>query len=676
MTWLKSGRGNGSLVARLLVVFGVLAGGIVGTPGRSNAVDYRLAILGGSFTIQVGERLIMTVAPPSNVEVEALLTDPATTALVQVSEPIVTRTSIVDIVGGGEFAAEDEASLRGPVFQVANVNDQPAYQLNLATGRTARGNALPLDGEGLRAVRLTLTGPTGLVAQTTTFLNVVSNRTYSPLAVYFIADVDGPPTLQPDGSTVLGANEQERLRDLRDLLSRKPPGVPISVRIRPDLVDGLARSAVESDREVLADLLARLPENDVLVGTFRPTDVASYAATGLKSQFEAQLLRGETVADSVNGPNLTTRAIWLTDDPLDSSGVDLLRGFGVTNIVAFGDAADAFGADVDPSRPYAVRTEKNGLVLALADRRYSTLLDRPTGTAYQSAVAIAAEVLAQRAELIDSPVGSVALISRQVVLVAASGTPPEPLIPSILLRLLRRSPQIDLRQTTEMAPTLDGLSRIDPPDVPIIDVGSISARTTDALIAVESVRDMLVTNEGLVDRWIEVVDVANDTSINDARRDEYLSTVLANVDAARNAVRLPTASFTFGSRESDLRISLANTSPYAVSLRLRLASPTGKMVFVPPFVDVVLPAGGQDELVITAQARANGLIPVELVLASPSGTIIDTAGVRVRVNALAGLGRGVSGMFLGLLAVWWIVYSRRAARKRKAHEHPALRSQS
>jgi len=142
----------------------------------------------------------------------------------------------------------------------------------------------------------------------------------------------------------------------------------------------------------------------------------------------------------------------------------------------------------------------------------------------------------------------------------------------------------------------------------------------------------------------------------------------------REAVTLPTTSFTFGSRDSDLRIGLANSSAFEVSVRLQLSSPTGKMTFDPPFVDLVLPAKGQREVVIGASARSNGLIPVELMLMSPSGSVLDVAEIRVRVNAIAGLGRGVSLVFLVLLALWWVVHTRRRIKKEKTHEHPALRS--
>jgi hypothetical protein len=662
-----------SLLARTALVCCATIVAVVVAPARSYAVDYRLEIVAGSFTMQAGERMILTVATPDVAEVETMLTDPATTAVIGVGEPIVARERVGSIVAGGEVAAESELRLKGPVFRRIVLNDQPAYQLNVPTSQAANVGALRIAQEGIRALRITLTGRSGLQARTTTFLNVVSERNYAPFSVYLVAEVGGAPTLQPDGSTVVGATELERLRALRDLLFRKPPGVPIGVRVQPALIDGLARSGADADRELLGDIVRKLRDNDTLVGTFRPTDTSSYASAGLFPQFEAQLMRGETVIDSVNGSTRTSRSPWLAEMPLNAAAVGALSDLGVTNVIAFGAAVDVLPPELDPSRPYALRADGKGLVLALADPRYATLLERPTGTAYQSAIAIAAEILAQREELVRSPVGAVALVSRRVVLVAAS---PDPLVTSVVLRLLRRSPQVALRRTSELAPTLDGLAPVDPPEVPLVDVADITRRTGDAIVAVESVRDLLATNDGLVDQWKEIVDVANDTTLSEAERARYLSTIGGNVEAARRAVRLPTSSFTFGSRESNLRISLGNTSAYAVSVRLRLTSPTGKVVFVPPNTDVVIPAGGQREVVVTAQARSNGLIPVTMVLTSPSGTVLDEAEVRIRVNALASLGRGVSALFLVVLGAWWVIHARRNIRRKAAEELPPLRSQA
>lgn len=660
----------------LSTVAAVVLASLVAVASPARAVDYRLELLAANFTVRAGDRLILTVAAPTNADFAALLVDPATTTVVELGEPITTRQGVLALLAGAAIEVESSLAVAGPSFREVPLGSERAYRLNLPTSAAARAASLRVAREGLRALRVTLTGANGLVAQSTFFVNVIAARDYTPLPVVFVAAIDGDPTLQPDGSIVVGEDEREQLRDLRDLLYRKPNDVAVSVRLRGELLDGLVRSGDEADLTLLEELRGKLPDNEVLVGTFRPTDIASYAAAGLKSQFEAQLLRAEAVLDSVNGASLTTRTTWLTTEAIDARAVDLLRSLGVTNVVATGGAIGAFGPDIDHSRPYALRSDTNGVVLAVADPRYARLLDEPTGTAFESANAVAAEIVAQRTEIAASAIGPKALASRQLVLTSAAGVPREPLIAVTLLRLLRGAPQVVLRSASAIPPTLEGLARIAAPaQATTIDVASIQARTNEALAAVESVRDVLATNEGLVDRWVEILDVANDTSLAEARREEYLGGVLEQVASVRKAVALPVSSFTFGSRESQLRITLTNTSDYAVSLRLALSSAAGKMMFSPATTDVVLGPGAQREVSVVAAARANGLIPVELVLSSPAGVVLDSVTLRVRVNAIAGLGRGVSAVFVVLLAAWWIIHVRRSMRKKKAQEHPALRSQ-
>jgi len=663
---------------RLVGAIGVAVVGVVGSLAAnvapSLAVDYRLELVTGSFTTRIGERVILTVATPRVEAIADALVDPAATALVAVSTPLRSRDAVTAIMADGDYEPESTVTFSGPVFRPAVVSDQPVLQLSLPTSVVQRDDALRLTREGLRALRVTVTSPTGLIAQSTTFLNVVGTRSYAPLDVVFVADVDGAPALQPDGSIQLGDVERERMRDLRDLIYRKPPAARIGVRLRPDLYDGLSRSSADGDQQLREDLAGKLPGSDVLVATFRPTSVPSYAAASLKAQFEAQLLRGESVIDTLNGPTLASRTVWLTNEALDGASVDLLRGLGVTNVVVVGRAVAAYGADIDASRPYALRSVSNGVVMSLADPRYARLLDQPTGTAHESAVAIAAEIVAQRDSIAASPVGAAALAARQVVLSSLSGVPAEPLIATTLLRLLRNAPQVSLRSVTELPPSLEGLARIEPPTVPLLDVLSIQGRTNAALGGVETVREVLATNGDIVDDWVEIIDVANDTSLTEQRRNEYLETVVAQVESVRKAVVLPSSSFTFGSRESSLRIGLSNTSRFELSVRLQLSSPTGKMAFRPASIDVVLPAKGQREVVVEASARSNGLIPVELVLTSNSGVVFDVAEVRIRVNAIAGLGRGVSAVFVVLLGVWWAIHARRRMKKKKTTEHPALRS--
>jgi hypothetical protein len=660
----------------LAVVLGVLTSTLLVAPTPALAIDYRLNVITSTFVTRIGERLVINVATPTVADVQTMLIDARTTAVVSLSTPIVRRQTVADIVAGADFIPQATTSVRGPVFRAVDLNGRSAFQLTVATSATRTANTLQVSDDGLRALRLTVTSATGLIAQITTFINVVSSRTYTTLPVSVVTSIDAPPTLQPDGSIVIDDATREQLKDLRDLLARKPPDRPIAVRVRPELLDGLARSTNPTDQVLRNELLAQLVTNDVLVSTFRPTDVAAYATAGLKAAFEAQLLRGESILDAANGPTLIARTIWLTNDALDAAAVDFLRDFGVTNVVAVGDAVARYGTDLDPNRAYALRTDTKGLVLHLADTRYGNLIDNPTGTAYESATAIAAEIIAQRYELANSQIGAAALSGRHVVVASASGVPPEPLIGSILIRHLRNSPQLSLRRVGDFTPSLEGLARITPPVVPLIDVAAIQSRTTDALNAVNLVTDVLATNEGLTQRWTELVDVANDTTLTDARRSEYLDVVLTQAGAVRNAVKLPTTSFTFGGRESELRLALTNSTPFEVSLRLQITSPTGKMTFVPTEFDIVIAPNGQQEVTVNASARANGLIPIEMLLQSPGGTILDVAQVRVRVNAIAGLGRGVSAVFAVLLLVWWLIHTRRHVKQRNTKKHPALRSQS
>lgn len=660
---------------RVLLAVTAVASTVVTTESVTRAADFRLGVVNSTFVARIGDRIIINAFPPGDPTLSGALTDPSASAVASVSTPINERRDVLSIVAGEDFEVEATTLLRGPVFRAVQLNSQAAFQVSIPTSAGNQRSSLQLSGDGLRAIRLTITYGAGTTAQLTTFINVVSSTSMNALPVTFVAYIDGAPTLQPDGTTTVSDSTREQLRDLRDLLQRKPPTVAIAVRLRPELLNGLSRSSDE-DRELLRAISAQLPNNDSLVSTFRPLDVASYAAAGLKSNFEAQLLRGEAILDASDDAKLSTRTMWLTGDVIDAPSIDFLRSLGITNVIAVGDAVGAFGTDTDPNRPYALRSESKGVVLNMADPRYSQLLESPIGTAYESATAIAAELIAHRNELSRSLVGSAALRARHVVLASTSGIPPEPPVAAILLRHLRNSPQIALTRLADFPSTLEGLARLAPPTATLVDVAVIQARTNQALASVESIRDVLITNDGVVDRWVELIDVANDTSLTDAQRDAYLNGVLAQVASARNAVTLPTRSFTFGSRESELRIPLVNQSGFAVSLRLQVTSPTGKMSFMPGTLDVIVPAGEQQEIVIAATARANGLIPVEVTLLSPTGTVLDVAQVRVRVNAIAGLGRGVSAVFLVLLATWWIIHSRRAHKKKTTRQHPALRSQS
>ena len=661
-------------LVRSLVVVLATASALVAVHDTAHAVDYRLEILNGTFNGRPGDQLFFNLAVPANAEIEALLSDPTATLVARISAPLVSRDAAVAAARGDEFIADAELALGADALRRITVDATPAFQVLVPTSSRNARNRLVVARDGVRALNVTVTGANGLVAELRTFVNLVTNRNFTPLPITTVAWLDTPPTIAPDGNVTLRDETREQLRDLRDLLARSPQGVQLGVRLQPELLDGLSRSTDTADQELLSQLLPLLAGNDLLVSTFRSSNVPSYAAAQLRAQFEAQLVRGETTLDAVNGAALPSRAVWLTNEPLDAASVDFVRGFGVTNVVMVGSAVQAYGPETNQNRSYALSSPTAGVVLNLADQRYSTLLDEPTGTAHESAAALAAELIAHRNEVAASFVGPAALNNRHVVLSSATGVPREPLIAALTLRYLRSAPQISFVPVTDLAPTLEGLPTITPPQVSLIDVAQIQASTNAARESIAAISDALQEADGVVTRWIELLDIANDTSLTDEQRQTYLGTVLDGVAGVRNAVTVPRNSYTFGSRESQLRIALTNASDHPLTLQLRLASAANKMTFTPDVLDVQIAARGQRELFVDAVARSNGLLTVELVLTTPSGVVLDSQTVRVRVNAIAGLGRGVSVVFLALLVLWWLIHLRRSHRKKKTRQHPALRS--
>ncbi|MFM8508477.1 MAG: hypothetical protein ACKOBR_12455, partial [Actinomycetota bacterium] len=185
---------------------------------------------------------------------------------------------MASIVAGGGFEPESQTSLVGPLFRASILNNTPVFQINLPTSSVQRRASLRFVSDGLRAIRVTATASNGRIAQLTTFLNVVSSRSYRQLPVYFVVDVDGAPSLQPNGTIQIGDAERDRLRKLQDILVQKPAAVRVSIRLRPELVNSLQRASTPEDQQLFADLRSKLAESDVLVGTFRPSSVAAYAA--------------------------------------------------------------------------------------------------------------------------------------------------------------------------------------------------------------------------------------------------------------------------------------------------------------------------------------------------------------------------------------------------------------
>lgn len=666
--------------AVLRALFRVLAGlvtvvmVITSLPGSaaSASTPARLEVIGGTFHVRAGVTASLRIGASADPAFLAAVQQPATRIIVTASVPLVRRRDVSVVVRGA--TPEIDSTLELPIRSL-NLEERDgvtAWRLNVPTSASRDDGRLALRTDGVRLLTVDVTTRDGVVARARTFLNVVGFRSsYTRLPVSMLASVTSGPTLQPDGTVVVNDGVRTELEKLRDLLFVVDDRFPVSVRITPELLDGLARTTDDVDSRLWRDLRELLQGSDILTNTYRSFEPTAAAAAKLDAQFIDQLQRGETVVAGQTGSSVVRRGMWVTDSVFDSRGARLLRKSGVNAVTVFGAGAESLGDLDNYVRPYRVSFDGTGLAVYSAEPRYAELLDTPIGGAFETAIAIVAELHAQRQEIAAAG-GDTAVGTRQVILTGRSGLPTEPLVAGFVLNQLGRSPQVDVRGLSLAASALDGLTSITLPDVTPVDLTSVQAEINVLLTSIDEVSSMLAGDESMLESWLGRVDTANDTSLDANQRNAYLAAVNSEIGAIRNALRLPRASFTLGSRESDVRVALANDTAYDLSVRISFAS--SRMTFNRSTFDVTIPARGTSEVLVAVTARANGLLPIDMTLSTPTGSLIDSQRITVRVNALAGLGRGVSAAFLALLAVWWLVHLRRTRRKKMSRHHPALRS--
>lgn len=145
----------------------------------------------------------------------------------------------------------------------------------------------------------------------------------------------------------------------------------------------------------------------------------------------------------------------------------------------------------------------------------------------------------------------------------------------------------------------------------------------------------------------------------------------------RTAVTLEEGTtFTLGSKQSQLRLNLQNLSNEDLTVLVKVESQ--KLQFVNPNAVVRVPANSSNGLTIDVVALSNGLFPVDVRIFTADGSsqLGKKIEVSARVNALAGLGRVVSGVALLLLLTWWAAHFRRKYRTRVRQTHPVVNSES
>ena len=573
-------------------------------------------------------------------------------------------TSVVDSV---EISVTKPASPDSPVVDVA---------VPIEIGRRTR-DRLQMSATGLYPIGITLLVDDVAVSSITTFIDrLPSGRTEpessEPLTVSILGAVDGGPTLQADSTTLVSASDRAAVTELLTALD-STSGTPLSVAVRPELVEGLARSTTTD-----ADIYAQLPlaeSLDLLSTTFVDLDPTSAASSDEREVFTNQLRLGEDVLEEAFPQFTPSRTTWLQDGPLSSTGAQFIRDLGYRSITLLPSLLESGSVDdvllVDSTRLVDIDLPNGGRIEGLiADPLVADVLsDVSKGNSFLAAQYVLADIRILRRDIVERGED---MTGRALVISTRDGRLPDADTLASLVDTLGASGEIsfvtiaDALAASRVALADGRPITIDLPTTEDPASSNLAEVMDRAETRIAGFVSMLPDGDERPTMWRRVLDVIPDRNLSDEQREAYFEVVVEETQRLADSVAAPIPTiFTLGGRDSSIRLSLRNDSDTELRIRVRLTSsklriPDGEQV-------VAIPAGTVASVEVPVEARTNGRFPATLQLLTPEGDIplAPPTVFTARVNALAGLGQLVTGVAILLLATWWIAHFRRENRRRQ-----------
>jgi hypothetical protein len=623
-------------------------------------IDVRL--VAQNFNVLAGTQFRFTVGVPDIAVRNQLEQDTTTTLRITAFAPVVTREQVRSITAGadpvGQLAVADLQ-----LIQLARTETNN-YTAFLST--TARTNSLRLTKDGVYPIQISFTQNGQPVSKLTTFVNFFNSTIETArLPIAIASTVTTPLALAPNGTIAINDATRKQLADLAQSL--EGGAAPMSVQVSPEILDGLVRSTQPVDIDLLARLQTAFANHDLLRAPFVPFDPSSAMRTGRANDFYQVRGLGDEIIELRNGEKNLSPNIWFSNVLVDADGAELLSGFSVHTVVLTPDAATKIGTLDNYAKPYRISGD---VALRTTDPVFAKTLSSNQINPVITAYSLAAELLAQRQEVIDS--GGV-LSSNFVILTTTSGAPINTALLTPLAIAIDRAPQLRLRALSSLPRANSEATLVKIPRSNGVDV-SIVGKTIDSLVdELASTSLMLPPDAPQYVAWTTSQLVMLDDRLSSEEFASYFKGFRNQLRMLRASVNVPESlSFTLGGRESDLRLQLRNDA--AVDLTVSVEISSAKLQFPDEERIVTVPANGAIDLVIPVVARASGRFPIEVVLYTPDGLV--QAGQRVqltaRVAAIAGLGLVVSGAAALVLLAWWLSHWRTKRRELAAKKHPAL----
>ncbi len=518
---------------------------------------------------------------------------------------------------------------------------------------------LDLKAYGVFPVSITARDASGTLASTLTFIARVDPAdTSQSLATSLVIAGQAPPSLQPDGTTLVSKETRSAMQRLLNIMNSFE--APLTISIQPETLAALELSDEPGDATLLADLQTALAKRAVIRDTYVPMDPSLSADNKQGALFEKQQKRGVDTLQKMIPSVASANTLWIAHHAITRSGAALLGARGINSVLLLAQAQDSALRMRTTAMIAHSRLSDNSLFsVRRADSAISALLDGSATDPVRTGILVAAEVLAARRDLLAdaTPVQDLAL-----VLATTTGVAPDQQTAATLAAALGSVPGITLSDLSTRAAPLAS--------TPSVVFSSKSLPRSSKLSALEeliteqtSLTTMLDAADPRMQLWDNYISAILATTVKASN--PYISGLRASQRDVASAVSRPSKNkFTLGSTEADIRLQLRNRSTSPLSVRVVLSSPKLKFPDEPPVV--VLAAQSTTEVVVRTVVQSKGVSTITLRLTTPDGKFQLTPPtlLTARVNLLAGLGQPISLVMLIGLLLWWAL-SRRSARRAK-----------
>jgi hypothetical protein len=481
-----------------------------------------------------------------------------------------------------------------------------------------------------------------------------------------VLPVSSGPTIEPGTTTVtVLPEERDRIARVAEILEQSPD-VPVTLHVRPELMDALAQTGLPGDLALRDRFSAVADGRPLAPATFADVDPSALVGAGLVGELTAALRTGEDVLATTLPGARANRLTWLSPTGLDAPGLEALRDLGIRNLVVPPGALDGAGADLTGIGELPAGDGTAGVQVVAVDPVLEASLEA-AGEPVLAAHQLLARLTATWLERVQ-PDG----VRHGSVLLPREAWQPDPVFMGTLLSGLDDLPAIEPVTLDELVAAvrapLAGPESADLQLAPYVpdELGpGFPERFSGTRFRQAALSSMLPPGSPLMDDVDMVMEMSLSRGLAVADRSAYLGTANELLDPLGSAIEaIPPETVTLAGRTTEIPITVRSTVAYPVTVRLRLTSP--KLVF--PEGDPLVTVDGSVQLRIPVEARSNGTFPLIVAAVTPDGDVpvSPPSEVTVRVTAVAGLGLALSVGAILVLATWWVHHARVARRAVRA----------